>query len=322
MFTHRNYLYKRTRQGGTVRCCRESYLREEIPCGLSFCAECAAFSDSTSNTLLSTKVNSTGMLCILDYRTILNQLAFVEAPDVVDVIIPQSVVDYIKVHDVNIYRRINECLDNKDKRFFEFFNEFHIKTSCVNSHLTDDSTYLSNGLISFIYPYLTSCFLHTIVLVSVANWYHSHLQTIYTSDDSINAHTYSPQSPPKIIILTTDVSSIPTTNLSPEVSIMSVEEYASIYFRDRSPETFDRILLENQSDVVQTALPPSIFLPPLPQYTPHLSLSELQLELGKRRLLQGFLRVNPLNQYEAFIVSRNFPVQIIVHGSGLCYFFF
>ena len=99
---------------------------------------------------------------------------------------------------------------------------------------------------------------------------------------------------------------------------MSVEQYALACFGDRSPKTLDLLMLPEQPQTRTERIPPSLIpFTEIPHYTPHLSLSEIQLELGKRRLLQGILRANPLNKYEAFIVSRNFPVSVIVHGTGL-----
>ena len=150
MFAHRNFIFKRTRQGGTVRCCCEKYLRDDIPCGISFCKECSSFNGqhNSNSTLLSSQTNYTGMICILDYRVVLQQIAFVEAQEVVDFIVPQSVTDYLKVHNINLYRRLVNCLENKQKRFFQFFNEFHAGIPSNKPAFADELTYLSTGLTS------------------------------------------------------------------------------------------------------------------------------------------------------------------------------
>ena len=148
MFTHRNFIFKRTRQGGTVRCCREKYLREDIPCGIGFCKECSSFNGqhNSESTLLSSQTYYTGMICILDYRVVLQQIAFVEAQEVVDFVVPQSVTDYLKIHNINLYRRLLNCLEQKEKRFFQFFNEFHVGIPSNKATFTDDLSYLSTGL--------------------------------------------------------------------------------------------------------------------------------------------------------------------------------
>ena len=153
MFARQDYIFRISRKGGTVRFCREKYLREDIPCGLSFCPEHIDYEDSqhTQPTLLKNDDNFNGILGIIDHRVILEQIAFLESPYVVDLVVPQTVVDYLKLKNPSLYRRLSVCLETPSKQFFQFFNEFHVGISLDKSSYEDESEYISQGFILLLF---------------------------------------------------------------------------------------------------------------------------------------------------------------------------
>lgn len=149
MYAQKAFLYQRTRRGGTVKKACEKYLRDDIPCGIHGCSICSEFSESSSSSmpLLSSKEDGTGMLCIVDYRVVLEQLAFIEAPAVVNLVFTQTVVNFIKQQNMNIYRRLEICLDMKEKHFYQFFNEFHAQVSSAKPAFVDGSVFAGSSLL-------------------------------------------------------------------------------------------------------------------------------------------------------------------------------
>ena len=148
MFSRRTFGYRRTKQGATVRCCHEKYLREDIPCGINFCLNCSYFSDipDQSSPLISSKENYSGMICIVDYRVVLEQIAFLESPSVVDFVFPQTIVSFLKNHHTGLYRRLITCFETKSKGFYQFLNEFHVGVQPTPTSTGDSAEYLSGGL--------------------------------------------------------------------------------------------------------------------------------------------------------------------------------
>lgn len=151
MYAQKDYLYRRTRRGGTVKFCREKYLREDIPCGISFCQKCSNSSDLHPRKLplLKSGKYDRSVICIVDYKVIVEQMAFIESPEVVNMLFPQTVVQYIKKHNVNLYRRLKICLDDSNKQFYQFFNEFHVDVSSNKAAYIDDDSFIRKGLIYF-----------------------------------------------------------------------------------------------------------------------------------------------------------------------------
>ncbi|TDH71365.1 hypothetical protein CCR75_006597 [Bremia lactucae] len=136
-----------TRRGRVVRRVRERYLRDDLSCSLPECALCSTESDvsaashvlGTTKTLLA-ETPRDGLYLLPSMKTVLLQMDVLEyssknkkrtkvdiiGPEVFgDVIVLETVWEYVKRQDLGVYNRLRALIMNADRRFVVFANEHH-----------------------------------------------------------------------------------------------------------------------------------------------------------------------------------------------------
>jgi exosome complex exonuclease DIS3/RRP44 len=132
-----------TRRGRVVRKVRERYLRDDLSCSLAGCALCSADDDAsaathvlgTTKTLLAENPRE-GVYLLPSMKTVLLQMDALEfstkkkkkadASEVfADVIVLETVWEFVKRQDLGVYNRLRALLMNADRRFVVFANEHH-----------------------------------------------------------------------------------------------------------------------------------------------------------------------------------------------------
>ncbi|RLN94496.1 hypothetical protein BBJ28_00027082, partial [Nothophytophthora sp. Chile5] len=142
-----------TRRGKIVRKVRERYLRDDLSCSLPLCSLCVVESDTsaathvlgTTKAVLSETPRS-GVYLLPSMETVLKQMDVLEfstkqhkpkatdgAPEdaavqgevFADVVVLETVWEFVKRQDLGVYNRLRALLMNADRRFVVFANEHH-----------------------------------------------------------------------------------------------------------------------------------------------------------------------------------------------------
>ncbi|CAI5738992.1 unnamed protein product [Peronospora destructor] len=132
-----------TRRGRVVRKVRERYLRDDLSCSLPNCSLCSTDDDASAAThvLGTTKTilgeyPRDGVYLLPSMKTVLFQMDVLEfsvkkktkvdtREVFADVLILETVWEFVKRHDLGVYNRLRALLMNADRRFVVFANEHH-----------------------------------------------------------------------------------------------------------------------------------------------------------------------------------------------------
>lgn len=135
-----------TKRGRIIRAVRERYLRDDLSCSLPECGVCVAESDTTAMTHVMGLTKAVlsdaprdGVYLLPTMELVLHQMdvlefstrkkakkSAVESVEVfADVIILETVWEFVKRQDLGVYNRLRALLMNADRRFVVFANEHH-----------------------------------------------------------------------------------------------------------------------------------------------------------------------------------------------------
>lgn len=129
--------HRKTARGKVRAVVRETYQRDDVPCGCIACEACASFVEhgtpppildqhGTQNTYTRKK-----HYVVVDTNVILHQMDVLESPVFTNVIIMQTVANEVRNHSMPLYNRLRTLLMDPDRRFWLFYNEFHQDTNVV-----------------------------------------------------------------------------------------------------------------------------------------------------------------------------------------------
>ena len=129
--------HRKTARGKVRAVVRETYQRDDVPCGCIACEACASFVEhgtpppildqhGTQNTYTRKK-----HYVVVDTNVILHQMDVLESPVFTNVIIMQTVANEVRNHSMPLYNRLRTLLMDPDRRFWLFYNDFHQYTNVV-----------------------------------------------------------------------------------------------------------------------------------------------------------------------------------------------
>ena len=129
--------HRKTARGKVRAVVRETYQRNDVPCGCIACEACASFIEhgtpppildqhGTQNTYTRKK-----HYVVVDTNVILHQMDVLESPVFTNVIIMQTVANEVRNHSMPLYNRLRTLLMDPDRRFWLFYNDFHQDTNVV-----------------------------------------------------------------------------------------------------------------------------------------------------------------------------------------------
>ncbi|GAB9473637.1 Exosome complex exonuclease rrp44 [Globisporangium polare] len=131
-----------TKRGKIIRTVKERYLRDDLSCSVPHCALCVSENDTTAashvmgttKSILSTTPHN-GVYVLPSMEVVLHQMDVLEFStrkkqhmDVevfADIIILETVWEFVKRHDLGVYNRLRALIMNPDRRFVVFANEHH-----------------------------------------------------------------------------------------------------------------------------------------------------------------------------------------------------
>ncbi|CAH0478083.1 unnamed protein product [Peronospora belbahrii] len=131
-----------TRRGHVVRKVRERYLRDDLSCSLPSCSLCCTDNDASAATYVLGMTKTLlgdcprdGMYLLPSMKTVLLQMDTLEfsikktkmdtCEVFADVLILETVWEFVKRQDLGVYNRLRALLMNPDRRFVVFANEHH-----------------------------------------------------------------------------------------------------------------------------------------------------------------------------------------------------
>ena len=129
--------HRKTARGKVRAVVRETYQRDDVPCGCIACEACASFVEhgtpppildqhGTQNTYTRKK-----HYVVVDTNVILHQMDVLESPVFTNVVIMQTVANEVRNHSMPLYNRLRTLLMDPDRRFWLFYNDFHQDTNVV-----------------------------------------------------------------------------------------------------------------------------------------------------------------------------------------------
>lgn len=115
---------------------REIYLRDDIICSSNLCAHCQAVIDSSGKHVSPVLSASPRMLLDLpphyivpDTNVFYHCMDVMEQADVfMDVVVLQTALEELRNKSLPLYNRLRQLVQDADKRFYVFHNEFHLAT--------------------------------------------------------------------------------------------------------------------------------------------------------------------------------------------------
>lgn len=177
---------RKTARGKVMKVLRETYQRDDIPCGCVACETCAAWvepgtpmpvlrAEGIENTWCADK-----HYVLIDTNIVLHQMDVLESSVFTDVIVLQTVANEVRNRSMPLYNRLRTLLTDPDRRFWLFYNDFHASTNVVR--LPDESPNDRNDR----------------AIRQATAWYGAHLRThtpssharqmVLLSDDVDNVH--------------------------------------------------------------------------------------------------------------------------------------
>lgn len=130
-----------TKRGKIIRTVKERYLRDDLSCSVPHCALCVSENDTTAashvmgmtKSILSTTPHN-GVYVLPSMEVVLHQMdvlefstrkKHMEVEVFADIIILETVWEFVKRHDLGVYNRLRALIMNPDRRFVVFANEHH-----------------------------------------------------------------------------------------------------------------------------------------------------------------------------------------------------
>ncbi|KAE8890822.1 Exosome complex exonuclease RRP44 A [Phytophthora fragariae] len=193
-----------TRRGRIVRKVKERYLRDDLSCSLPACALCSADDDAsaathvlgTTKTLLGESPRD-GVYLLPSMRTVLLQMDALELStkkqktkrtqaDAVevfaDVLVLETVWEYVKRQDLGVYNRLRAVLMNADRRFVVFANEHHRSTFVQKKQLLPLGFQEDPSLEDTLSTRETETDRNERAVAAAWTWYADHLKQLQRSD--------------------------------------------------------------------------------------------------------------------------------------------
>lgn len=123
--------HRKTARGKVQTVLRETYLRDDIPCGRADCSECAPLyereaaargpaleSGGTANSVAPPHY------AIIDANVVLHQMDVLESSVFTNVVVLQTVAGEVRNRSLPLYNRLMALLGDPDRHFWLFFNDF------------------------------------------------------------------------------------------------------------------------------------------------------------------------------------------------------
>lgn len=183
--------HRKTARGKVLKVLRETYHRDDIPCGSVACAFCgpalyaaegAGSSMPTRKPMLDTRgientYTGAPHYVMIDTNVVLHQMDVLENPAFTNVVVLQTVLDEVRNRSLPLANRLRALLTDPDRKMWQFFNDFHADTAIVrDAHETPNDR-------------------NDRAIRRAAAWYAQHLQTsdsklgvVLVSDDVDNVH--------------------------------------------------------------------------------------------------------------------------------------
>lgn len=129
--------HRKTARGKVRAVVRETYQRDDVPCGCIACEACASFVEHGTPPLILDQHGTQNTYTrkkhyvVVDTNVILHQMDVLESPVFTNVIIMQTVANEVRNHSMPLYNRLRTLLMDPDRRFWLFYNDFHQDTNVV-----------------------------------------------------------------------------------------------------------------------------------------------------------------------------------------------
>ncbi|GMR47969.1 hypothetical protein PMAYCL1PPCAC_18164 [Pristionchus mayeri] len=141
--------YYKNRGGRVLKTVDERYLRNDISCGSSFCSPCKslALPRLVSNSGNHTHTTSSHAV-LVDGDVMCRFMDVFDSESISNLVITQSVWDYVKKKSLSAYKKMNSLVyEEKNPRFFIFFNELHSKTFLIPEKGDNEETRMGKCLV-------------------------------------------------------------------------------------------------------------------------------------------------------------------------------
>lgn len=272
--------HRKTARGKVRAVVRETYQRDDVPCGCIACEACASFVEhgtpppildqhGTQNTYTRKK-----HYVVVDTNVILHQMDVLESPVFTNVIIMQTVANEVRNHSMPLYNRLRTLLMDPDRRFWLFYNDFHQDTNVVR--FADESPNDRNDR----------------AIRQAAAYYTAHLRT-----HALPGHADT------TVIVSEDVENVHKARVE-GLEACSVREYITGF---QNAEQLSDLLSARTVDENRAPRGSRVF----DEYWP-----TTQLEAGFKAgtLHKGFFNANPYNFLEGAVRSEALSKPILLQG--------
>lgn len=272
--------HRKTARGKVRAVVRETYQRDDVPCGCIACEACASFVEhgtpppildqhGTQNTYTRKK-----HYVVVDTNVILHQMDVLESPVFTNVIIMQTVANEVRNHSMPLYNRLRTLLMDPDRRFWLFYNDFHQDTNVVR--FADESPNDRNDR----------------AIRQAAAYYTAHLRT-----HALPGHADT------TVIVSEDVENVHKARVE-GLEACSVREYITGF---QNAEQLSDLLSARTVDENRAPRGSRVF----DEYWP-----TTQLEAGYKAgtLHKGFFNANAYNFLEGAVRSEALPKPILLQG--------
>ena len=286
--------HRKTARGKVHKVLRETYRRDDIPCGVQGCAACGAhlYADEVAGSALparqatlerggiANKIAGAPHYVVIDTNVVLHQMDVLESSVFTNVVVPQTVADEARNRSLPLYNRLRAILGDPDRHFWLFYNDFHRDTCIVRE--ADETPNDRNDR----------------AIRRTAAWYREHLQAGGGGASAAGAAHE--------VVLMSDDAACTQKARQQGLRACSVREYVTGF--DEAEQLLDllsaRSLDETHADPARQA---ALY----PEYWP-----ASQLEAGARAgtLVKGFFNANTYNYLEGSVRTERMPKPVLLQG--------
>ncbi|KAF1324731.1 Exosome complex exonuclease rrp44, partial [Globisporangium splendens] len=303
-----------TKRGKIIRTVKERYLRDDLSCSIPNCSLCVTENDTTASShvmgmtksILSTRPHNDVYL-VPSMEVVLHQMDVLEFStrkkhmDIevfADIIILETVWEFVKRHDLGVYNRLRALIMNPDRRFVVFANEHH-RVSYVQKKrkLPVEPTAGSSGTdgeTSGEDNQLESDEERNRRAVAVAwKWYANHLLELQRRDV-------------KVLFVANNAEDLANAELHGVKNGTTIEEFLRPIEKE-CPELRDLMSTTATEGAVASSEGVSSSKKRKTLYPEHLKMSEILAGIKNKRFFQGVIRCNRDHALEC---------HVLIHGVG------
>ncbi|RKP01318.1 hypothetical protein CXG81DRAFT_12153 [Caulochytrium protostelioides] len=138
---HNHVFLRKTKKGSVAKIVKEHYLRTDIACGSKACTTCTPCKRANlAEALPPFPGSQVGEYIVPDTNVLFHHLDVIEHPSISNLVILQTVLEELRHRSFQCFQRVRRLIDDPDRHFYVFSNDFHAETYVPEPAATASTT--------------------------------------------------------------------------------------------------------------------------------------------------------------------------------------